>query len=124
MQRRRAVTAAGGGLASPRQAFPGPGGDIAVSYDAIYGRAAPAQGEQRLLLAVLEEGIRTVLKHAQATRGRAVALRNEALEWLLSDEHADVFAFESICESLGLDPGRLRHRILGALSAGNGVTSS
>jgi hypothetical protein len=110
------MTAGGGALASPRQAaFSSTGGDIAVSYDAVYGRASPAQGEHRLLLAVLEEGVRTMLKNAQATRGRAMALRNEALAWLLSDEHADVFAFESICEALGLDPGRLRRRILEAV---------
>ena len=38
------------------------------------GAAEPAEGERRLLLAVLEDGIRTLLKHAGATRGRARTL--------------------------------------------------
>jgi hypothetical protein len=43
---------------------------MAASFSAVYRRAEPAEGERRLLLAVLEDGIRTLLKHAGATRGR------------------------------------------------------
>jgi hypothetical protein len=86
--------------------------EMAVSFSAIYRRAEPAAGERRLLLAVLEDGIRTLLKHADATRGRARTLQREALAWLLSDAHTDVFAFASICEALEIDPGRLRGQIL------------
>ena len=85
--------------------------EMAVSFSAIYRRAEPAAGERRLLLAVLEDGIRTLLKHADATRGRARTLQREALAWLLSDAHTDVFAFASICEALEIDPGRLRGQI-------------
>jgi hypothetical protein len=86
--------------------------EMAVSFSAIYRRAEPAAGERRLLLAVLEDGIRTLLKHADARRGRARTLKREALAWLLSDAHTDVFAFASICEALEIDPGRLRGQIL------------
>jgi hypothetical protein len=86
--------------------------ETAVSFSAVYRRAEPAAGERRLLLAVLEDGIRTLLKHAGATRGRARTLQREALAWLLSDAHTDVFAFASICEALEIDPGRLRGQIL------------
>ena len=44
--------------------------EMAASFSAVYRRAEPAEGERRLLLAVLEDGIRTLLKHAGATRGR------------------------------------------------------
>jgi len=87
--------------------------ETAVSFGAVYGRLEPAEGERRLLLAVLEDGIRTLLKHAGATRGRARTLQREALTWLLSDAHTDVFAFASICEALEIDPGRLRGQVLG-----------
>jgi hypothetical protein len=70
-----------------------------------------AEGERRLLLAVLEDGIRTLLKHAGATRGRGRNLHREAMAWFSSDAHADVFAFASICEALEIDPGRLRGRV-------------
>jgi hypothetical protein len=86
--------------------------EMAVSFGAIYRGAEPAAGERRLLLAVLEDGIRTLLKHADATRGRARTLKREALAWLLSDAQTDVFAFASICEALEIDPGRLRGQIL------------
>ncbi len=86
--------------------------ETAVSFGAVYRRVEPAEGERRLLLAVLEDGIRTLLKHAGATRGRARTLQNEALAWLLSDAHTDVFAFASICETLEIDPGRLRGQVM------------
>ncbi|HEV7733561.1 MAG TPA: hypothetical protein VGR62_15450 [Candidatus Binatia bacterium] len=95
-------------------------GPLARSHDVL--RASPgaagrlgeegAEGERRLLLAVLEDGIRTLLKHAGATRGRGRNLHREAMAWFSSDAHADVFAFASICEALEIDPGRLRGRVL------------
>jgi len=87
-------------------------GEVCVRYEAVYRRAEPASGERRLLLAVLEDGIRTLLKYARATHGRAFNLRREALTWLSSQDRSDVFAFESICEALGIDPDRLRLRVL------------
>ncbi len=90
--------------------------ETAVSFGAVYRRVEPAEGERRLLLAVLEDGIRTLLKHAGATRGRARTLQREALTWILSDAHSDVFAFASICEALEIDPGRLRGQVMARVS--------
>jgi hypothetical protein len=87
-------------------------GDVTVRYDAVYGRAQPAEGARRLLMAVLEDGIRTLLKHAHATRGRAGNLRREAFEWLCVGGTASPFAYERLCEALGLDAARLRARVL------------
>jgi hypothetical protein len=83
-----------------------------VRYEAVYRRAEPACGERRLLLAVLEDGIRTLLKNARATHGRALNLRREAVTWLTTNDRGDVFAFENICEALGIDAPRLRQRVL------------
>lgn len=96
----------------------GADGDVVVCYEAIYRRAEAAAGERRLLLAVLEDGIRTLLKHARAERGHACTLRREAVTWIRTDARDDVFAFERICEALGIDAGRLRARIL-ARAAGD-----
>jgi hypothetical protein len=71
-------------------------------------------GEHRLMLAVLEDGIRTLLRHAHATGGRAARLRREALDWLVVSDYANVFAFERVCEALAIEPDRLRTRVLGA----------
>ncbi|HJQ84101.1 MAG TPA: hypothetical protein VKA21_08500 [Candidatus Binatia bacterium] len=93
-------------------------GEVCVRYEAVYRRAEPACGERRLLLAVLEDGIRTFLKHARATHGRALNLRREAYTWLTTDDRTDVFGFENICEALGIDASRLRQRVLAEATAG------
>src|SRR6059058_2011169 len=107
--RRRAALSHAGHAATDMSGFDG---EICVRYEAVYRRAEPACGERRLLLAVLEDGIRTFLKNARATHGRAFNLRREALTWLRSDSRDDVFDFENICEMLGIDTGRLRARVL------------
>ena len=108
--RRRAALASLGHRPSDPTGFDG---DVCVRYEAVYRRAEPACGERRLLLAVLEDGIRTFLKNARATHGRALNLRREAYTWLVTDDRGDVFAFENICEALGIDASRLRQRVLG-----------
>jgi hypothetical protein len=90
----------------------GADGEVCVRYEAVYRRAEPASGERRLLLAVLEDGIRTYLKYAHATHGRGFNLRREALVWLTAGDRRDVFAFENICEALAIDAPRLRERVL------------
>jgi hypothetical protein len=107
--RRRAALSHSGHAVADLSGFDG---EVCVRYEAVYRRAEPASGERRLLLAVLEDGIRTLLKNARATHGRGLNLRREALSWLLTDDRSDVFSFESICETLGIDPARLRSRVL------------
>jgi hypothetical protein len=94
-----------GALARSAEPFTVSPREIRVSEDG-------AEGERRLLLAVLEDGIRTIIKHAGATRGRGRNLHREAMTWFSSDAHVDVFAFASICEALEIDPGRLRSRVM------------
>jgi hypothetical protein len=112
-RRRAALSHTGHALAD----VSGYDGEVCVRYEAVYRRAEPAGGERRLLLAVLEDGIRTLLKYARATHGRAFNLRREALTWLTMPERRDVFAFENICETLGIDAMRLRQRVLSEATA-------
>lgn len=107
--RRRAALSHGGHRIGDVTGFDG---EVCVRYEAVYRRAEPASGERRLLLAVLEDGIRTLLKCAHATHGRAYNLRREALTWLTIHDRNDVFSFENICEALGIDAVRLRLRVL------------
>jgi len=111
--RRRAALSHSGHTVTDVSGFDG---EVCVRYEAVYRRAEPACGERRLLLAVLEDGVRTFLKNARATHGRANNLRREALSWLTADDRGDVFSFEHICEALGIDAGRLRQRVLGEAS--------
>jgi hypothetical protein len=63
-------------------------------YFANYRRRIPLEPEKALLLAVLEDGVRT--------------FQDEAREWLFTDALEHVFSFNSVCSSLGLDPGYIR----------------
>jgi hypothetical protein len=104
--RRRAALAPHAAIFPERS---GADGEVGVRFEAVYGRAEPAAAERRLLLAVLEDGIRTFLKHARVTNGRGLRLRREAST---RRDRRDVFAFEAICEVLGIDAERLRRRVL------------
>ena len=108
--RRRAALSHTGHASTDMAGFDG---EVCVRYEAVYRRAEPACGERRLMLAVLEDGIRAFVTNARATHGRAFNLRREALTWLSTDDRSDVFAFENICEALGIDASRLRQRVLG-----------
>ena len=116
--RRRAALSHSGHAVADLSGFDG---EVCVRYEAVYRRAEPACGERRLLLAVLEDGIRTFLKNARATHGRAYNLRREALSWLMQHESRDVFGFGNICEALGIDADRLRQRVLDEAAVPNRV---
>jgi hypothetical protein len=73
-----------------------------MAYDAF--------GERRLMLAVLEDAIRTLLLAQRTAVSRKRLLREIA--WLQSTSVTEPFAFESICDVLGLDPSYLRGRLV------------
>jgi hypothetical protein len=65
-------------------------------------------GERRLMVAVLEEAFSVYCKHVLARRPKFRRLFAEAEAWFESDDRSWVFSFERICETLGLDAGRVR----------------
>ena len=72
--------------------------------------AYEASGERRLMLAVLQDAIRTLLLAKRTGVPRKRLLRE--IEWLQSPDHSEPFAFESICDVLGLDSSYVRSRLL------------
>ena len=70
-----------------------------------------ACGERRLMLAVLEDALRTVLS---ARVGRSCdAWVREEMRWFMSEDRSHPFAFEVICDVLDLDASWLRARLRG-----------
>jgi hypothetical protein len=69
---------------------------------------ANMQAEKRLLLAVLEDAIDIVLKHAGAQTARDRRLYAETVAWIVSDETGSPFDFLNVCEALDLSPSCLR----------------
>ena len=77
-------------------------------YFANYRRRIPLEPEKALLLAVLEDGVRTFQDNIFAETGKKRALLDEARVWLFTDDVEHVFSFNSVCSSLGLEPGYIR----------------
>ena len=64
--------------------------------------------ERRLMLAVLEDAISTLLKHGGSGRARARRLVREAEQWIHARNQDWPFSFENICSVLNLDAAALR----------------
>lgn len=71
----------------------------------------PLTGELQLRLAVLEDCLRGLLA---ARDCRTRALRCD-LAWIESRDRNGPFAFENLCDTLGIDADRLRRRVRTAL---------
>jgi len=75
-------------------------------------RLRPSQPEKRLLLAVLDDAVRTFLKYATASGGRGRRLFTEVDAWFASDEGSDSpFSFPNLCYALGFDPAYVREQL-------------
>ena len=77
-------------------------------YGNLNRKKLPAEGERKLLFAVLEDAIRCYLKNCD----RGQDCRNdpeflEAAEWLSSDEESSPFSYVRVCEALSINPDRL-----------------
>jgi hypothetical protein len=73
---------------------------------------SPYEGEKRLMLAVLEDAISCFQKYSGADQGRRERLFKEAEEWLLDQDSTWAFSFETICQTLDLNPEYLRTGLL------------
>jgi len=64
--------------------------------------------EKKLMLAILEDAIACYQKYLFARDSKGKALFQEAEEWVEEAGAANVFSFDSVCETLGLNPDYLR----------------
>jgi hypothetical protein len=100
--------------ASPYSIFE-PGRLMPEQYDDLVRRRHVIDGEKRLMLAVLEDAIRTYLRNADAKDGERRREFLEAKTWFNSDKLGrgaqNVFSFENLCETLGIEPVSLRQRL-------------
>jgi hypothetical protein len=81
---------------------------LSEEYFGNYRRRIPLEPEKELMLAVLEDGVRSFQENLFAETGKRRALLDEAREWLFNDVFEHVFSFSSICSTLGLNPGYIR----------------
>ncbi|MGO9451167.1 MAG: hypothetical protein ACLQDV_09025 [Candidatus Binataceae bacterium] len=79
--------------------------------------------ERNLMLAVLEDAIRCFLGYQEGDyTARNRLLFADAREWINSPSHHSIFAFRNLCETIGINPDRLR-RELNRLRRGTDATS-
>lgn len=70
----------------------------------------PDTGEQRLLMAMLGDAIKTATRPAlQKKHGDRE--KHDAIRWIQSDDNDHIFTFINVCETLGVDPDWLRKEI-------------
>jgi hypothetical protein len=70
------------------------------------------EGEERLMLAVLENAVEYFQKYVLARNPRGKQLFQEAEEWFLEKDGETLYSFENICETLGLHPDHIRKGLL------------
>jgi hypothetical protein len=70
------------------------------------------EGEEGLMLAVLENAIEYFQKYAVGQSEREKRLFTEAEEWILEKDSDWFFSFENICETLGLYPDYIRQGLM------------
>ena len=93
-----------------------PEGLLPVQFVELLQRPTERKPEVRLMVAVLEEGLRTFCACAGSPGARNQRLFREAAEWFGSSDASWPFAFEYICDALGLEPEWIR-KLLGRWEA-------
>ena len=79
--------------------------------EAVYKKTL-REGEERLMLAVLENAVEHFQKYVLARNPRGKQLFKEAEEWFLDKEGDALYSFENICEALGLHPEHIRKGLI------------
>ncbi len=77
-------------------------------YDGIRADDASSRPIKRLMLAVLEDAMRCYQTYASSRNPTQRRLFVDAERWLMDRSAGGVFAFETVCETLGIEPSCLR----------------
>lgn len=81
-------------------------------YHEALRRRSIQEPERRLVIAILEDAVDCYTKHAFARDRRSQQLYQEAEEWILDTDRSWPFAFDNICDYIGLEPEYLRNGLL------------
>ncbi len=82
--------------------------DSQYKYFDTFRRSEYLEPERVLLLALLEDAVHSYRKYATAHSRSGRAQFREVEEWLMGGADGWVFAFDNVCELLGLDPEYVR----------------
>ena len=77
-------------------------------YNELRRRRHELTGELKLMFAVLEDAIHCYLHYMNAKTRQRRILFYEVREWMNSKQRQGLFAYDTLCEALGIDGARLR----------------
>jgi hypothetical protein len=77
-------------------------------FESVYKKSL-REGEERLMLAVLESAVEDFQKYVLARKPSGKKLFQQAEAWFLEKDSDELFSFENICETLQLDPDYHHH---------------
>lgn len=86
--------------------------DVVLASEFFTPRSGLPDPERALMIAVLEEAARCFTNYGGATDRKLRVLHEEAREWFASDDRSHLYAFENVCDVLGIDPAWMRRRVL------------
>jgi hypothetical protein len=75
-------------------------------FDNVW-RSRARSGEQRLMLAILENAVDSFTKYAGADDERGKGIFTETEGWILEQNSDWIFSFENVCATLGIDASYL-----------------
>jgi hypothetical protein len=79
--------------------------------DSVYKKTI-REGEERLMLAVLENAVECFQKYFLARKPSGKQRFQEAEEWFLDKETEALYSFENICDTLGFHPDHIRKGLM------------
>ena len=79
--------------------------------DSVYKKTI-RDGEERLMLAVLENAVEYFQKYVLARNPGGKQRFQEAEEWFLDKETEALYSFENICDTLGFHPDHIRKGLM------------
>lgn len=85
---------------------------LADKYLGTLPRKSQLEPEKDLMLAVLEDAVACFQKYVIAQKGKEKALFRAAEDWITEENKDWLFSFETICDTLGLNPKYLREGLL------------
>lgn len=88
---------------------------VDVTQVPMHHASRPESGEMRLALAILDDAIRCVIRHARSRLPHQKAEAMEALAWIQSDREDYALCFVPICQLFSIDPEWIRDLVARAL---------
>ena len=84
---------------------------LAAQFESLR-RKSLLEPEKRLMLAILEDAVSCFQGKLMAQTGKNRRLFEEAEEWIVEVGGDGLFSFDTICETLGINPAYVRQGLL------------